>query len=448
MAIRPLRCPSCGGPLPGVGTACPACGFTVWRADGGWDDRVFRGSGAAAAGTATGGTTNEVAGGVVDTVVDDAADDTGGGRIARWATTPPSPPPNPRSLSSITPPSPAGLPPSQVSVDALAIDWSNRFSLRAGWGARAPASGGRRSQAAATRSIGAPSGPVSGAAAAMPSAGGCAPGARRPGSGLRPADTDTEQDVRAAARVLRRRGDLSAAAGVAAPAIAPPKPLPVVGFDQVLSSDFRGAASISGGGPFTSPSPAVQTRRTPLGASAIEFPAWVRAVPGSARAVRARSRSGRAPLSRAGVWLGAIALLVVGLLVFTGYAQRWSGGTVAASGGAPSMGITMPAPRSADRATVRRELVALAAIAAPPSAHLKTPRPTAALRARRLRVRLILWRDRFDLTAHQSLVLDHAVAYAGTLDRWLTSPRGAARRAAALAAWRDWRADDPFLKTL
>ena len=64
-----------------------------------------------------------------------------------------------------------------------------------------------------------------------------------------------------------------------------------------------------------------------------------------------------------------------------------------------------------------------------------------------LRARLITWRDGFALTAHETRVIDNAIAYARALDLWLKAPGSAVRRAAALKTWRDWRADDPLLQT-
>jgi hypothetical protein len=145
------------------------------------------------------------------------------------------------------------------------------------------------------------------------------------------------------------------------------------------------------------------------------------------------------------VWLAVIALLFVGLLVFTAYAQRWSTRQGEVNAGASSETVTIVPPRSADLAKVRRELAGLAVVAGTPSAQITASRPAVARHARTLRTRLILWRDRFELTSHQWRVLDHAIAYAGALARWLKTPGSAARRAAALKAWRTWRADDPGL---
>ncbi|HUK76707.1 MAG TPA: hypothetical protein VL117_03810, partial [Thermoleophilia bacterium] len=153
----------------------------------------------------------------------------------------------------------------------------------------------------------------------------------------------------------------------------------------------------------------------------------------------------RVPLPRAGVWLAVIALLFVGLLVFTAYAQRWSTRQGEVNAGGSSETVTVTAPRSADLARVRWELAGLTAIAGAPSAQITTSRPAEARHAHALRTSLILWRDRFELTSHQRRVLDHAVVYAGALARWLKKPGSAARRAAAQKAWRAWRADDPGL---
>ncbi len=99
-----------------------------------------------------------------------------------------------------------------------------------------------------------------------------------------------------------------------------------------------------------------------------------------------------------------------------------------------------------DLVAVRRELARLTAVVISPAAPIAAPRPGAAARARALRGRLVTWRDGYALTAHQIRVLDHAIVYARALSRWLTAPRQAGRRAAALTAWRAWRADDPAMK--
>ena len=60
-------------------------------------------------------------------------------------------------------------------------------------------------------------------------------------------------------------------------------------------------------------------------------------------------------------------------------------------------------------------------------------------------MRLITWRDAASLDSHQTRVLDNAIAYAGTLSRWLKAPHSGARHAAAVKAWRRWTRDDPGL---
>ncbi len=215
MASRPLRCPSCGGILPAIGTACPACGFTVWRADGG------------------------VADGAVDAVVDEPADRASGG----WAAAPLGP----VSPSSITPPSPVDLSPSQVSVDGLDIHWSSGLPRRAAWGASA-------------------------SAWALPAV---AP----TGSGVSRGQAKTGAPAAAAGATARLAPAAAGALAPVAPAASMSPPLP--GFDQVLSSDFRGAAVISSGAPGASPPPATQPLWAPSGASAIEFPGWFRGISGA-----------------------------------------------------------------------------------------------------------------------------------------------------------------------
>ncbi len=404
MASRPLRYPSCGGILPAVGTACPACGFTVWPADGG------------------------VAGGAVDAVVDEPVDRASGG----WAAAPPSPPLGPASLSSITPPLAVDLPPSQVSVDGLDIHWSSGFPRRAAWGASAPV---RALPAVAPTGSGAPRGaPKTGAPAS--------------GAGRQDGVAAIRSAGAPAGRATRDMPASPPATAAGAPAAVVPASMspPLAGFDQVLSSDFRGAAAISSGAPLASPSSATQPRWAPSGASAIEFPGWFRGISGATGPSPRRPTRRRAPLPRAGVWLGVAALLLVGLLVFAAYAQRWSIRQGAGSVGAPAETVTIAAPRSADLATVRRELAGLASIASPASAQITTSGSAAARHASTRRTRLIVWRDRFELGAHQTRVLDNAIVYAGALARWLETPGSVARHAAALKAWRVWRADDPGLR--
>ena len=414
MSSRPSCCPSCGGPLPGPGIACPACGFTVRDSDDVPDDQALAGRG-----RAWGGTVSPLDAG---------------------------------SLPPITPPAAVGPPPSQISVDGIEMHWSSGLSRQVAWGASPTVAGGRQGQAPATRPAGAPPSPAAGMAAFTSSGAGNAPGAMRPRSG--PSRDDAGQIERAAARARERRDELSRAAGPAVPSSVPPAPVaaasapPVAVFDQVLSSDFRGTSAISGGATIAAPAVAAQTRWAPSGASAVDFPGWFRGIPAAVTgASRGRHAHDRAPLPKAAVWLAVAALLFVGLMVFTAYAQRWSITPDTSGVGASSDILTMPAPSFADRAAVHRDLAALTAIAVPPSAPAATARPAAALRAHRLRVRLMLWRDRFRLTAHQRGVLDHAVIYAGALARWLETPGSGARRAAALKAWRVWRADDPSLRT-
>jgi hypothetical protein len=142
--------------------------------------------------------------------------------------------------------------------------------------------------------------------------------------------------------------------------------------------------------------------------------------------------------------VGVLVLLFVGLVAFTGYAHHSWTRQQSEIGSQPS---EIVAPGSGDLATVRARLAALATVVASPAAEVPAHRPAAARQARLARAWLIEWRDSFELTAHQTRVLHNAVGYAGALSRWLRTPRDAARHAAALRAWRVWRADDPGLRT-
>ena len=146
--------------------------------------------------------------------------------------------------------------------------------------------------------------------------------------------------------------------------------------------------------------------------------------------------------------VGVLLALFIGFVLFSGYATHWSAEPMLRSGGDTGYTQTqqIAAPRAGDLARVRRQLVKLSNLVASPSAALVASQPAAAQRAHALRSRLIIWRDGFALTAHESRVLDGAIAYAGALDRWLRAPAGASHRA-ALKAWRGWRADDPLLES-
>jgi hypothetical protein len=146
------------------------------------------------------------------------------------------------------------------------------------------------------------------------------------------------------------------------------------------------------------------------------------------------------------VVIGVLALLFAGLVIFTGVARHWSVQTGELGSGGDSTTVTIATPLPGDLASVRRDLTRLAAALASPVAAPAHPRPATADRARSIRAGLIEWRDRFALTDHQTRVLDNAIAYAAALDRWLRVPQSAARHAAALRAWRAWRAADPGMR--
>ena len=144
--------------------------------------------------------------------------------------------------------------------------------------------------------------------------------------------------------------------------------------------------------------------------------------------------------------IGIVVVLFVGLVALTG--QHWAIQQAPPDGPVgDSTTVALATPLPGDLAGVRRDLARLAVVVTSPTAATVDLRPSAAGQARTLRQRLIVWRDGFDLTAHQTLVVDHAVAYAGALERWLGAPRSASRRAAALRAWRAWRAADPVMRT-
>ena len=103
------------------------------------------------------------------------------------------------------------------------------------------------------------------------------------------------------------------------------------------------------------------------------------------------------------------------------------------------------APTAAQLRVARARLHALAVVVPSPVGQIAAARPAAAARAHALWVRLIMWRDSVSLSPHQMRVLDNAIAYAGTLSRWLKAPASGARHAAAVKAWRRWIGDDPAL---
>jgi hypothetical protein len=225
---------------------------------------------------------------------------------------------------------------------------------------------------------------------------------------------------------------------------------PAGGFDQVLGSDFRIDSAISGAdprdrGPVVLPVRSPRSGAAPLGVAAPfgspppGSPWWhdtVASPPPSRR--RALAPRGR----RLTAIAAALVIAAVGLAAFHGHV-------------APPAGVSGPtidaqaapfgAPTAAQLAVVRARLDALAVVVPSPVEQVAAARPAAAARAHKLWVRLITWRDAASLSSHQTRVLDNAIAYAGTLSRWLRVPRGGARHAAAVKAWRRWRVDDPGL---
>lgn len=394
-------CPSCGHEIDDADGVCAVCGFAV---------RLGAATRARAA---------------VDAALDSAADTAVDGPTlslvrrrgpAGWAPQAPSPP------ARISAPDAVSPPPSQISVDGLEVHWSSRFLRR-------PV----RSAAAAA---------VAAAGVARVSAGGSTSAASRVAAG-RPASAARElpgavAEAAARARERRREPAHAPAARVSVPA----------GFDQVLGSDFRADSAISGAGPRDVRAPAAPARRASSGASGIALPSWWRggtsAAPEPAEG-RPASRS-RPPVPRAGVVIGVLVLLFAGLVIFTGLAQHLSVQTGEPGSGGGSTTVTIATPLPGDLAAVQWELARLAAVMASPAARISVSRPSTAAQARAIRARLTTWRDGFTLTAHQSRVLDNAVVYARALSRWLTAPAEPGRHAAALSAWRVWRADDPLLR--
>jgi hypothetical protein len=178
--------------------------------------------------------------------------------------------------------------------------------------------------------------------------------------------------------------------------------------------------------------------------------AWARQRQRELSTAPARSAPRRRPplsMGRRTVTVFAMfAVLLAGLVAFSEYATQRSVRQAAGSGLGYSV-APLPAPRSGDLATVRRQFARLAAIVASPAVRVTRPRRAAAAQARVIRAGLLTWRDRFELSAHQMRVLDNAIAYAHALSRWLRAPQDPARRAAAVKTWRVWHADDPAMTT-
>jgi hypothetical protein len=230
---------------------------------------------------------------------------------------------------------------------------------------------------------------------------------------------------------------------------------PAGGFDQVLGSDFHSDAAISGAdprdrGPVVLPTRSPRSGAAPLGVAApfgsVPPPgsSWwhdtVAPPPPPPRAPRRRALAPRG--RRLAALAAALVIAAVGLAAFHGHV-------------APPAGVSGPtidgqaapfdAPTAAQLAVVRARLDALAVVVPSPVEQVAAARPVAAARAHKLWVRLIIWRDAASLSSHQTRVLDNAIAYAGTLSRWLRAPHGGARHAAVVKAWRRWIVNDPGL---
>ena len=405
---EPVGCPSCGHMIDDADGVCAVCGFTV------------RASAAAPVDTA------------VDAAADVAVDGSAGSTAERrgpagWAPQAPSRPPR------ISAPAPVGPPPSQISVDGLGLRWSSRLPRRPVRAAAAAAAAVAVAGGASVSAGGSTSAPARLAAGRSAPAATQGAARRSPGAAV----------AHAAARARERQRELSraAAARVNVPAR----------FDQVLGSDFRGDSAISGAGsgdapPAVTSPPPQASRWAPSGASTIAFPSWWRgSSPVATQAVAGPSASrGRPPVPRIGVVIGILGLAFAALVIFTGLARHWA--VQPQDHSQPLQIVPVSTPMPGDLAAVQWELARLTAVMALPAAPVAAPRPAAAARARALRARLVTWRDRFALTAHQTRVLDNAVVYARALGRWLTAPGEPGRHAAALSAWRAWRTDDPLLR--
>ena len=420
------RCPSCGGRIDAAASVCAACGFAV---RGGM---VRRG---APAGTAT-----DTVFASIDGAVDGAVDGRGSGG---WAPAAPSPPSRVSAPSTVTPP------PSQVSVDGLTGSWSGRFttrSVRAATTARSAklpavgASADRARAAADAASAGRLRSGGAGTAGASPR-----PSSVGVAGGPSTARALPESMSVAAARARERQHELRGAAV--------PDARSAAGFDQVLGSDFRADSAISGADPRDARSAGLPPRsprpaHAPLAvaAAAIGSPWWHEKYAAPPPPAATRGRRPRAP--RPGLAIAALALIAfAGLIAFTGYAQHWSGQTLGSSVTIDSQAAPVDAPAAADLAAVRARLGALAGIVSSPTAQIAAPRPARAAKAHRLWAGLITWRDSFALSAHQTRVLNNAIAYANALSRWLKAPGSAARHVAVLGAWQRWRSADPTLRT-
>ncbi len=440
------RCPSCGGALAAVAAVCPACGFAVRAAA---PRRV------AAPGVALS---------ALFASSDGAVDGGGDGGAGGWAPSAPSPP---RRVSA---PSAVSAPPSQVSVDVLATRWSGRFTTRAARSTTTTASLGIPVAAAspgrprvtpggdtAGRHVGSAVGSAGSASrGAVLAAAGSVGGGPGPATGASPSARAVAEPITVAAARARERGrELRR--------VLNGRPMagggPAEGFDQVLGSDFHIDSAISGAdprdrGPIMPPPRSPRSGAAPLGVAAPfaappgsappppGSPWWhdTVAVPPPPWAARRRASAPR------GLRLAAIAAVLV--IAAVGLVAFRSGVTPSADVGGPTIDVQATpsgAPTAAQLAVVRARLHALAAIVPSPAGQIAAARPTAAARAHMLWVALITWRDSASLSAHQLRVLDNAVAYAGTLSRWLGAPHSAARHAATVKAWRRWRADDPSL---
>ncbi len=440
------RCPSCGGALAPTAAACPACGFVV---------RGAMSRRAAAPGAALSSLFSSS---------DGAVDGAGDGGAVGWAPSAPSPP---RRVSA---PSAVSAPPGQVSVDVLATRWSGRFTTRTTHSATTTAalgvpvadtspgrprvtpggaSAGRHGGSAAT--VGASS-----RTAAQVSGAGTPAGASRTAVGATPTARAVPEPLTVAAARARERGrELRR--------VLNGRPMsgggPAGGFDQVLGSDFHTDSAISGAdprdrGPVMPPPRVPHPGAAPLGVAAPAgsapssgSPWWHDTIAAPAAAVPpppwAARRRAKAPR---GLRLATIVLALV--IVAVGLVVSHNGVTPSTSGGgttSDTQAATFGAPTAAQLTVVRARLAALAAVVAAPERQVDAARPAAAARAHTLWVRLITWRDAASLDSHQTRVLDNAIAYAGTLSRWLKAPHSGARHAAAVKAWRRWTRDDPGL---
>jgi hypothetical protein len=226
------------------------------------------------------------------------------------------------------------------------------------------------------------------------------------------------------------------------------------GFDQVVISDWRGDTSPVAFDQVTQSDwsqplvdrPMAASKSLPAVLSSLSLtnpPDWHgQSMTGASLRFRRPMSVGRGMSSLVGLLIVVI-VAVGGLVNYVNRSQSTSGSDY--SGPDVTQTISIEPPTTGDLMRVRELLVELVAVKASLPVSVSIRQTDAARRARAVRRDLIVWRDQFQLTRHQTRVVDAAIAYAGALARWLKAPTNATRHAAALKDWRAWRARDPLL---